>query len=116
MKAGVKGKKTSAAAVKAAVKAAAKATTKGASSASAKSKAKQAQKQYVEGGREYEVEGCLGRRTVKGGSSYEYNIKWLGYPESDNTWEPAANVRHLSVIKAFDKAVDDAVRNGTVSS
>jgi hypothetical protein len=38
----------------------------------------------------YEVESIVNRRLVKG--TVEYLIKWLGYPETDNSWEPLANL------------------------
>ena len=28
---------------------------------------------------------------------WEYLVKWTGYPESENTWEPAANVTQKSL-------------------
>lgn len=31
-------------------------------------------------------------------------IKWQGYPDSDNTWEPRANLHCEDLITAFDKA------------
>jgi hypothetical protein len=42
----------------------------------------------------YEVETILGKRRVR--NSWHYLVKWTGYDDFDNTWEPLANVRHLS--------------------
>jgi len=39
----------------------------------------------------YIVEKVISKRKAKGGKT-EYLIKWQGYKESDNTWEPADNV------------------------
>ncbi len=39
---------------------------------------------------EYEVEKILSSR--RRGNSYKYLIKWKGYPSSDNSWEPEANL------------------------
>jgi len=36
--------------------------------------------------RYYAVEKVLGRRVENG--VIQYRVKWLGYPASDNTWEP----------------------------
>ena len=43
---------------------------------------------------EYEVEQVLYHRPVRAGrqNSYEYLIKWKGYPVHENTWEPAQNI------------------------
>jgi hypothetical protein len=38
----------------------------------------------------FEVEKILAHRTSNNGK--EYLIKWLGYPDSDNTWEPDTNL------------------------
>lgn len=38
----------------------------------------------------YKVEKILGTRTRRG--TKEYLIKWLGYPENANSWEPEANL------------------------
>ena len=34
----------------------------------------------------------------------EYLIKWEGYPDSENTWEPQANLDCPEIIKAFEDA------------
>ena len=39
----------------------------------------------------YIVEKVVSKRKAKGGKT-EYLIKWQGYEESDNTWEPEDNV------------------------
>ncbi len=39
--------------------------------------------------RVWEVEAVRGRRFNRETLQYDYEIKWLGWPESDNTWEPA---------------------------
>lgn len=47
-----------------------------------------------DGAEEYEVEQVLAKenRRVRGRNVPYYLIKWKGYPESDNTWEPYANL------------------------
>ena len=37
------------------------------------------------------------------GSKTEYFVKWFGYDESENTWEPAANL-HEELVADFDAA------------
>ena len=40
---------------------------------------------------EYEVERIIEKRNNKG--QVEYQVKWKGYPHSENTWEPEANLK-----------------------
>jgi len=49
---------------------------------------------------EYSVEKILDKRT-KGGK-VEYLIKWEGYPDSENTWEPQDNLDCPEIISAFE--------------
>ncbi|KAI3957601.1 hypothetical protein MKW92_027765 [Papaver armeniacum] len=52
----------------------------------------------------YEIEDVRKKRVHKGKT--QYLIKWLGWPESDNTWEPIENLQAcLDVIAEFDKGL-----------
>uniref|UniRef100_A0A6G1SGK5 Heterochromatin protein 1 n=1 Tax=Aceria tosichella TaxID=561515 RepID=A0A6G1SGK5_9ACAR len=51
---------------------------------------------------EYTVEAIRQKRKTKAGS-YEYLIKWAGYPESDNTWEPLENLKCPELIQKFNE-------------
>ena len=42
----------------------------------------------------YEVDDILGKKRF--GKTWKYLVKWTGYDDSENTWEPLANVRHLT--------------------
>jgi Chromo (CHRromatin Organisation MOdifier) domain len=42
----------------------------------------------VGGEQEYEVEHIINHRCTGQGKTLQYLVKWKGYPESDNTWEP----------------------------
>ena len=39
---------------------------------------------------EYEIDKIVGKRIIKG--IVEYKVKWLGYDETQSTWEP---IKHL---------------------
>lgn len=41
---------------------------------------------------EYEVEAIIGER--RKGRRKEFEVKWLGYPSHENTWEPTNNLRN----------------------
>jgi hypothetical protein len=49
----------------------------------------------ISGQPEYHVEKVVGRR--KKGRSFEYLVKWFGYPDEENTWEPRKGLmKHAS--------------------
>lgn len=39
-------------------------------------------------GEEYDVEALRDHRFVSKTGAYEFLVKWVGYDESENTWEP----------------------------
>ncbi|KAJ9525446.1 hypothetical protein QJQ45_003152 [Haematococcus lacustris] len=41
---------------------------------------------------QYEVERIVNHRHVRARKAKEYLVKWKGYDDSDNTWEPASNL------------------------
>ena len=41
----------------------------------------------------FEVETILSKRRV--GRSWQFLVKWTGYGDLENTWEPLSNVKHL---------------------
>ena len=56
----------------------------------------------IEGEFEYEVEQILDSRLYRG--NLQYLVKWLGYTEEHNTWEPLSNITNADeAVKEFHK-------------
>src|SRR6266404_129344 len=52
----------------------------------------------------YEVEAILQSRQTKNCQGIQYLVKWKGYPDSDNSWEPASHMKNtLNLVTAFHK-------------
>src|SRR6266478_3076825 len=58
----------------------------------------------IEGEEEYEVEQIVAHRTFGRSKHLQYLIKWKGYPESDNSWEPADQVHAPDLVKHYHSA------------
>lgn len=56
--------------------------------------------------REYAVEKFLDKRSING--KVEYLIKWYGYPEKINSWEPKENLRCEIELKEFEEKLKQA--------
>ena len=55
----------------------------------------------------YAVEAIIGRRTheIRGGKiSYEYHVKWEGYTDEHNTWEPKLNI-NTKMVDEYDASI-----------
>src|ERR1700747_3868317 len=57
--------------------------------------------EIVEGQEEYEVERVLASRRKGRKKQLQLLIKWKGYPEADNTWEPVEGVFVPQLVKEF---------------
>uniref|UniRef100_UPI00398F1D14 histone-lysine N-methyltransferase SUV39H2-like isoform X2 n=1 Tax=Pristiophorus japonicus TaxID=55135 RepID=UPI00398F1D14 len=58
---------------------------------------------------EYEVEYLCGHKEKKG-KEY-YLVKWKGWPESTNTWEPRKNLRCVGLVKQFQDDQSKFLKN-----
>lgn len=60
---------------------------------------------FIDGQEAYEVEAIVGKRVINGVPKYE--VKWKGYPDSENTFEPLEHLQRpavLRLVRAFDRS------------
>src|SRR6266850_4000002 len=55
----------------------------------------------IKGENEYEVETIRKHRRFGKNKKLQYLLKWKGYPESDNTWEPEEQLHALQLLKEY---------------
>ena len=55
----------------------------------------------IGGEEEYEVESIKAHRYFGRNKGLQFLIRWKGYPESDNTWEPADSVHAPDLVKEY---------------
>ena len=63
---------------------------------------------------EFTVEKIVKKRVVDG--RVEYFLKWAGYPETENTWEPHDNLDCEDLIEAFEKMRSEQNQQKSTSS
>merc|ERR1711962_1660302 len=54
-----------------------------------------------EEGNEYVVEKILDHRLAPDGRK-QYLLKWKGYPDEENTWEPSENLNCMKLIATYE--------------
>ena len=55
----------------------------------------------------FRVERILAERTKNTGVKPEYHIKWMGYDESHNSWEPQSGILDSKVLKVWKQSQAD---------
>lgn len=66
--------------------------------------------ELIDGEPEWEIEEILGSRHHGRKRGLQYLVKWVGYPSSDNSWEPAENVHAPELVDDFHKRSPEAIR------
>jgi Chromo (CHRromatin Organisation MOdifier) domain len=61
--------------------------------------------ELIQGEKEYEVERIINHRNIRQGKALQYLIKWKGYPESDNTWEPTSHLHAPQLVKEYQRRI-----------
>jgi Chromo (CHRromatin Organisation MOdifier) domain len=69
----------------------------------------------IEGETEYEVEHILDSRRVGRGHRLEYLIRWKGYSEADDSWEPWQNVHAPDLIRQFHATYPAAIHTSYIN-
>jgi len=63
---------------------------------------------------EYVIEKILNKKDLKG--KIYYFVKWEGYPDSDNTWEPIEHLYNvLDMIEEFETGLEKQSKTKTIS-
>ena len=70
--------------------------------------------ELIDGQPEWEVEQILRVRRYR--RQVQYLVRWKGFSEAHNTWEPATNVHTDELIKEFYKRHPKAIRNITIQT
>jgi hypothetical protein len=59
---------------------------------------------------EYQVEHIMGHRKKGRTKELQYLVKWLGYPDSNNTWEPVTQIHAPSLIKQYQQQHHSSIK------
>jgi hypothetical protein len=66
--------------------------------------------ELVDGEEEYQVEHIMGHRKTGRMKGLQYLVKWLGYPDSNNTWEPVAQIHAPDLIKQYQQQQHTSIK------
>ena len=60
---------------------------------------------WLEGDSTFEVESILGHKFIKNGNKFilHYLIKWAGFDEAHNSWEPADKEHYAELVSEYKK-------------
>src|SRR5579871_5167955 len=61
-------------------------------------------------GKEYKVE-CIVKERLNHGE-HEFYIRWAGYDDSDNTWEPLEHIKDTIALKEWEESQNTAFLTG----
>ena len=64
----------------------------------------------IKGEMEYEVERILDSRCVGRGRHLEYLVRWKGYSEADDSWEPRQNIHAPDLLQQFHATYPSAIQ------
>jgi len=65
---------------------------------------------------QYEVEQIHNHRYFGHNRTLQYLIHWKGYPDSDDTWEPAADTHAPDLVRAYHKGTPlESIKTGRLS-
>src|SRR5260221_757196 len=66
--------------------------------------------ELVDGELEYEVADILKSRRHGKGKKLQYLVRWKGYDDSQNTWEPEENIHAPELVRAFHATNSTAIK------